>query len=500
MDLGTPDLFARSRPEQPAITMEPGGDVVSYGELRDRSLALAARLRADGIAAGDSVGILSENRWEMLVAAWAARRSGLRYTAISTHSTSELLAYLLADSEATAVFTSARFADLVGEAAPTAVRSYVLEGPADFDAPRPAPEAVELEGVDMLYSSGTTGRPKGVETELTGLPFGRAPDPVATLLGSRWGFDSDTVYLSPAPLYHAAPLRFSMATHRHGGSVVVMERFDPVEMLEIVERHRITHVQLVPTMMVRLLRLDPAVRGAHDLSSLRVLIHAAAPCPVTVKQGMIDWLGPIVHEYYSATENYLFTAIDPVEATERPGSVGRPLIGTPHVMDGDRELPAGEIGEIWSEGGASFDYHRAPEKTAASRNPRGWSTVGDVGFLDEDGYLFLTDRKADMVISGGVNVYPAEVENVLIRDERVVDCAVIGVPDDDLGERLIAVVVASEPGTEELAGELVARCRADLGAVRCPRQVEFVDELPRLPTGKLLKRVLRDRFGAREGS
>ena len=502
MQLRTPDETAALDPARPAVTMA-GGGVLSYADLRERSQAIAARLRADGVEAGDAIAILLENRPELLEATWAARRSGLRYTTLSTRFTAAEVAHVLADSEATALVTSRAFAplsDAALELIPATPRRYLVDGelPGFLDPLAPAAPAAELEGADLLYSSGTTGRPKGVRTRLTEAPFGAAPDPIATLLGELWEFGEDTVYLCPAPLYHAGPLRFTMATHRFGGRAVVMERFDPLAMLELIERHRVTHVQMVPTMMVRLQKLSEAERRRYDTGSLRTLIHAAAPCPPEVKRATIEWLGPLVHEYYSATENYLFTAIGPQAALERPGSVGLPLLGTPHVVGAaGEELGPGEVGEIWSEGGAEFAYHRDPGKTAGSRDRRGWTTVGDVGYLDRDGYLFLTDRKADMVITGGVNVYPVEVENVLVTHPQVLDCAVFGVPDPDLGEAVVALVQPRGEGGAALREELLERCRERLSAVKCPRRLEFTERLERLPTGKLQKRRLREEFAAR---
>jgi long-chain acyl-CoA synthetase len=500
MELGTPDSNAARDPDRPAVTMAGNGAVTTYGGLRDDSRAIAARLREDGVQPGSAVAILVENRAELLAAAWAARRSGLRFTTLSTRFTAAEAAHVLADSEAAALLTSTRFADLATAAlaaAPETRLRYLLDGPGDgfADPFAPAAPAGESEGADMLYSSGTTGKPKGVATALPAAGFGGAPDPIAELLSRLWLFDAETVYLCPAPLYHAAPLRFSMATHRFGGEVVVMERFDPVEALRLIERHRVTHVQMVPTMMVRLLKLSAAEREAHDTSSLQALIHAAAPCPAEVKRQMIEWLGPVVYEYYSATENYLFTAIDSPTAERHPGSVGRPLLGEPHILgESGEELAAGEIGEIWSEGGPRFAYHRDAAKSAEARNGRGWTTVGDIGYLDAEGFLFLTDRKADMVITGGVNVYPVEVENVLIGHPRVLDCAVFGVPHPDLGEELIAAIQPRGEADDALAGEIDAHLRVQLAGVKCPRRLEFVADLPRLPTGKMLKRELRQTY------
>jgi len=361
-------------------------------------------------------------------------------------------------------------------------------------AERPAtPLDDEREGGDFLYSSGTTGRPKAISAPLPLHPIG-TPPAIVGLFEQLYGFGGDTVYMSPAPLYHSAPLRFNMVVHRLGGTTIVMDRFDPAWTLELIERYRVTHTQMVPTMFVRLLRLP---RGERDLSSLRAVVHAAAPCPPDVKAGMIEWFGPIIYEYYSATEVYLLTAIDSEDWLAHRGSVGKALLGTPHILDDEgNELGVGEPGTVWSEGGAEFEYHNDPEKTAGARNDRGWTTVGDIGYLDADGYLYLTDRKADMIISGGVNVYPQETENVLIGHPAVDDVAVFGIPNPDLGEEVKAVVQlrADNRPHAELEEELIAYCQQRLAKYKCPRSIDFTDELPRHPTGKLYKRLLRDQY------
>jgi long-chain acyl-CoA synthetase len=504
-----PDSHAESDPGKAAVIMGGSGRVVTYAELADRSRRGARVLRAAGARRGDAVAILVENRPAFLDAAWAAQRAGLRYTAISTRFTPDEVGYILGDCGAKVLVTSAACAGVARRALAHAVGVegvYAAGGPvqelpgweAALAAEPGEPLADEAEGADMLYSSGTTGRPKGVEVALSLAPIGTPPG-IAALLRDRWDFGRDTVYLSPAPLYHAAPLRFSMTVHRFGGTVVVMERFDPAEALRLIERHRVTHVQMVPTMFVRLLKLGRGERAGHDLSSLRAVIHAAAPCPPDVKEEMIGWLGPIVHEYYSSTENSLFTAITPEKALERRGSVGRAVLGVPHILDDHgAELPPGEPGTIWSEGGMDFAYHRDPEKTAKARNDRGWTTVGDIGYLDEDGYLYLTDRTADVIISGGVNVYPQEAENVLVGHPRVADVAVFGIPHAEMGEEVKAVVqpVDMADAGAALEAELIAYCRERLARYKCPRTVDFDAELPRHPTGKLYKRLLRDRYAA----
>jgi fatty-acyl-CoA synthase len=439
--------------------------------------------------------------------AWAAQRAGLRYTAISPRLTTDEVAYILEDSASKILFASAATADVAGEAAdrvPAVSHRISVDagtpGFEDYDAlvaERPGtPLDDEREGVEFLYSSGTTGRPKAISAALALNPIGTPPG-IVPLFERLYGFGVDTVYLSPAPLYHSAPLRFNMAVHRLGGTTIVMERFDALAALALIERHRVTHTQMVPTMFVRLLRLSEDERARHDLSTLRAVIHAAAPCPPDIKAQMIAWLGPIVYEYYSATEVYLLTAIDSEDWLAHRGSVGRALLGTPHIVDDDgRELGTGEPGTVWSEGGAAFEYHNDPEKTAGSRNEAGWTTVGDIGYLDPEGYLYLTDRKADMIISGGVNVYPQESENLLISHPAVADAAVFGIPHPELGEEVKGVVqlLPTDRPHEELEAELIAYCHQRLAKYKCPRSIDFTDELPRQPTGKLYKRLLRDRY------
>ncbi|HMA46773.1 MAG TPA: AMP-binding protein, partial [Frankiaceae bacterium] len=356
----------------------------------------------------------------------------------------------------------------------------------------------EVEGADMLYSSGTTGRPKGIRVPLAFDPAG-TPNPLVALMRGLYGFGADSVYLSPAPLYHAAPLRYCMTLTRLGGTAVIMERFEPAAFLALVGRHRVTHAQVVPTMFVRLLKMPERERRSCDVSSLRAVIHAAAPCPVEVKRRMIDWLGPIVHEYYAGTEGNGYVACTAQEWLDRPGTVGRALLGVLHVTDErGRELAPGETGVVWFSDGPDFSYHGDPVGTAQTHDGRGWSTLGDVGHLDRDGYLYLTDRQAYTIITGGVNVYPRQVEDLLVVHPAVLDAAVLGIPDEDLGEKVHAVVQPVDPAADRaaLAAELMAYCRARLAHVTCPKAVDVVDELPRHPTGKLYKRLLVERYRA----
>ena len=502
-----PGAIAQQTPEKAAYIMGATGETVTYAELDARSNQLAHLLRARGLQRGDSLAILMENNLRYFEAVWAAQRSGLYYTTISSRLTAPEVAYILEDCGASALVTSRGLAEVAAEATAqtpavhTRLMCYgTIEG---FDAyedevaRQPAtPIDDESEGGDMLYSSGTTGRPKGVRLPLPEGPVGQ-PSGVYLLGLALYGLTPDSVYLSPAPLYHAAPLRFTISWMRAGATVVVMEHFDPVELLRLIETYKITHMQMVPTMFVRLLKLPEEERRRYDTSSLQVVIHAAAPCPIPVKREMIEWWGPVIHEYYAGTEGNGFTAIDSKDWLEHQGSVGKAILGTIHIVDEDgTELPPGEAGTVYFEGGATFEYHNDPEKTASSRNDRGWSTLGDVGYLDEDGYLYLTDRKAYMIISGGVNIYPQEAENVLVTHPQVMDVAVFGVPNDEMGEEVKAVVQLIDPAEAgpDMEKELISYCRRQLAHYKCPRSVDFEAELPRHPTGKLYKRLLRDRY------
>ena len=349
----------------------------------------------------------------------------------------------------------------------------------------------------MFYSSGTTGRPKGILREIRRRPTDSEPHPLTELTRAMYGFSVDTVYLCPAPLYHTAPIAWSMVVQRLGGTVVLMRRFDAVEALQLIERHAVDRMQVVPTMFVRMLKLPEAERVRFDVSSLQAVIHAAAPCPVDVKQQMLDWWGPIIYEYYAGSEGGGFVAVSPQEWLQKPGTVGKALTGTVHVLDEDgNDAAAGVVGTVYFDGNADFKYHGDEKKTQETYNARGWHTLGDMGYLDEDGYLFLTDRKSHMIISGGVNIYPQEAENALTMHPAVLDVAVIGVPNSEYGEEVKAVVqlVDQNAASDALAQDLIAYTQSRLAKFKCPRSVDFVAELPRLPSGKLLKRKLRDTY------
>jgi long-chain acyl-CoA synthetase len=496
---------AGRHPDHPAIIMSGSGEVTTYQMLDERSSRLAHVLRAAGLRTGDHLALMMENSSALLEVTWAAQRAGLYYTALNSHLRHSEVQHILDDCGAEAFFVSGRLGDVATTLDLDRIRLRVSVGGdiLGFEAydtalarGAPTPIADEAEGREMLYSSGTTGVPKGVRKELTPGPPGdpaSASVQIAVNIGAR-GIGADTVYLSPAPLYHSAPLVYCMATHRLGGTCVVMESFDAAQCLAAIERYRVTHAQFVPTMFTRMLRLPEEERRAYDLSSLQWAVHAAAPCPVPVKQAMLAWWGPIIHEYYAGTEDIGFAQITPEEWLAHPGSVGRPM-GEVHIVGADdQEVATGQSGTVYFAGGRQFDYHNDPEKTAKMRNARGWRTLGDVGHLDEDGYLYLTDRASDMVVSGGVNIYPREAELTLASHPEVVDVAVFGVPDDEMGESLLAVVQPEDLDDPPEVDELLAWCRARLAAYKCPRAVTFIEAMPRDPSGKLFKRVLRDPY------
>ena len=503
------DQVARHAPERQALIMSATGETVSFGALDAASNRAAQAMRRAGIGIGDHVLILSDNRREMLELCFAADRAGIYYTTANTHLKGDEIAFIAADSGARLIAVSDRFpeaaAALDAQAGQEVVRVALGDlGPSwsryeDWVADCPArPVDDPAQGLDMLYSSGTTGRPKGIKWTLPNQPPGE-PTMLTELLCGLFGYDWDTRYLNPAPLYHAAPLRHVMTTLKRGGQVVVMDRFDAEQALWLIERHRITHSQWVPTMFVRMLKLDPSVRDRSDLSSQRVAVHAAAPCPVEVKRAMIEWWGPILHEYYAGTENNGFCAIGPEEWLGHVGSVGRAKLGRLHICGPDgTELPRGETGEVHFSDGNDFVYHNDPAKTAAARNRHGWTTLGDIGHVDDEGYLYLTDRKSFVIITGGVNVYPQEIENHLIGHDAVLDAAVLGVPNEDFGEEVRGVVelVGGRTGSEALECELLDHCRQALSSIKCPKRIDFVPQLPRDPNGKLLKRRLAESYRA----
>jgi long-chain acyl-CoA synthetase len=505
-----PGQHAVQRADQPAVIMADSGETVTYRELEARSNRLAHLLRAVGLTRLDHYAIFMENHPRYVECCAAGSRSGLYYTAINSFLTADELAYIINNSLSKVLITSeakrevaiAALRDcpkvelcLVADGAGEGSRVRGLsEATAEFPA---TPIVDESLGTAMLYSSGTTGRPKGVLRPMPDQPPTQ-PQPLLAALSKLWRFREGQVYLSPAPLYHAAPLTGVHGTIRLGGTVVIMERFNPERFLELVEKHRVTHTQLVPTMFSRMLKLPADTRRAHDLSSLEIAIHAAAPCPAPVKQAMIDWWGPIILEYYGATEGLGFTFCDSAEWLAHPGTIGKAVFGELHVLDEAMcEVPTGQTGKLWFKTASPFEYFNDPAKTAEANSPdRTMSTVGDIGHVAEDGYIYLTDRAAFMIISGGVNIYPQECENVLVTHPKVADAAVFGVPHEEMGEEVKAIVQLM-PGFvagAEMEAELTAFCRDHLAHHKCPRSIDFEAELPRLPTGKLYKGPLRERY------
>ena len=508
-----PGAFAATTPDKPAMIRPATGEQNTYAQLESRSAQLAHLLVDDwGLRRGDTIAVISDNTLEMVEIYWAALRSGLYISAVNHHLTPEESTYIVNDCGARALFVSAAVADHVDLSAgahPAVEHRVAFGGALDgfedlrsvMDGQPTEPPADQPRGHDFLYSSGTTGRPKGVRVELQDGQIDEIADHYTPVFSFLYGFDADSVYLCPAPLYHAAPLRFCGVVNSVGGTVILMDRFDAEESLKLIEEYRVTHSQWVPTMFVRMLKLPEATRERYDLSSMTHAIHAAAPCPPEVKRRMIEWWGPVIHEYYSATEGMGITFINSEEALERPGSVGRDgLKGLAHICDDEgRELPIGEVGTIyWENEEGLFSYHGDPDKTASVRHPEHptWATFGDVGYLDADRFLYLTDRRAFTIISGGVNIYPQEIENALALHPAVDDVAVIGIPDEEMGEKVHAVVVpaADRIAGPELADELLDSLRGRVSDFKLPRGVDFVGDLPRTPTGKLVKRRIMEQY------
>ncbi len=513
-----PGAFLDTHPDKPAIVMGGSGFTQTFAELDAAANRVSHLLRAAGVQPGDHVALCMENHDRYMELIWGCHYAGAVYTACSSRLTSGELTYILNDCQAKVFITSKYKADQAVEiiaGTPGVGLRLMLDGTAPgYEPYETAVDALpgtpldedRIAGTDMLYSSGTTGQPKGVAREFVSNPLVTTGNGVSGLFTMLFGGNNDSVYLSPAPFYHAAPLRFCMAAHQVGATVVAMEHFDPEQYLALVQRHHVTVSQVVPTMFVRMLKLPDDVRTKYDVSSLTTVIHAAAPCPKQIKKSMIEWFGPIIHEYYAGTEGNGFVYCNSDMWLAHEGTVGTPINCVVHICGDDgEEVPRGESGTIYFEGGASFEYHNDPEKTRGSRHPsQPWSTLGDVGYLDADNFLYLTDRKAYMIISGGVNIYPQEAENVLVGHPKVVDVAVLGVPNDDFGEEVKAVVQpVTMPATPDdaaaLAKELIAFCREHLADVKCPRTVDFREELPRHPTGKLYKRLLKDEYWANAG-
>ena len=503
-----PGYWATIKPHTDAVVDATSGAKLSWQELDQRSNQVAQLLYARGLRPGDHISLLMQNDLAFFEIAWGAYRSGLYITCINRYLTAEEAAYIVNDSNSKALFTAdvLTIAADLPELTPacderfitgTTVSGYESYALALADQPK-APLAEEPAGDAMLYSSGTTGQPKGIKRPLSGEHISGGFPGVE--VNNPYGIDAESIYLSPAPLYHAAPFGYCMRTLALGGQVVMMQRFDPELSLKYIEQYRITHSQWVPTMFVRMLKLTDELRDRYDLSSHRCAIHAAAPCPVKIKQQMMTWWGPILWEYYAGTERNGSTIIGPDEWLAHPGSVGKAHSGILHICDEDGvEQKPGDEGMIYFEQPAmAFEYHNAPEKTSSATHPThaNWSSLGDVGYVDDDGYLYLTDRKAYMIISGGVNIYPREIEDALILHPAVEDVAVFGVPNTDFGEEVKAVVQPAQNVAQDahLVDELMEFAKQHLAAYKLPRSIDFTDELPRLPTGKLYKRLLKDKY------
>jgi fatty-acyl-CoA synthase len=503
-----PSITAQTYPHKPAYIMGDSGEMVTYRDLDERSNQGSHLFRSLGLKAGDHIGMMLENTRQFYEICYAAQLAGLIYTPISSQLTKGETSYILNNCGAKLFIGSLALAEVAQDvlSESTGVEHYYMvngikPGFESWDEAIDAQPKTPIEdrgyGVPMVYSSGTTGQPKGVFIPPPDTAWD-AEHMLAPTLGAAFGFGEEAVYLSPAPLYHAAPLHYNMCNIFMGGTSIIMEKFDPERALALIEEHRVSHSQWVPIMFIRMLKLPQEVRERYDVSSMRVAIHAAAPCPVEIKEQMIDWWGEVIVEYYGASEGAGFTIIDSANWLTHKGSVGPSLMGTIHIVDDDgNELPTGEIGTIYFSGEkATFEYHNEPEKTASAYNEKGWATTNDVGYLDEDGFLYLTDRKNFMIISGGVNIYPQEIENMLVNHEKVADVAVFGIPNEEFGEEVKAVV---EPmnwadATDETAIEIMEWLRGRLSKIKMPRSLDFHEKLPRTDTGKLFKRHLVEEY------
>lgn len=505
-----PIAHAATRPDHPAVIMTGSGQQITYGEMEAESNRFAHLLRAHGIGAGDAFAVLLENRIEYFTLIWGSQRAGTMLVPISSRLTAPEAAYIIRDAEAKLLITSGYFTGMLGAIRAECPRLAVLvmdsgdgeDFAAALAAQAPTPIPDQSAGMVMLYSSGTTGRPKGIRPAPPADPDPQAAVPLVGLavMGAGMPTDGSMIYLSPAPLYHAAPIGWCSVVHRLGGTVVMMEKFDPEEALKAIETYKVTDSQWVPTHFVRFLKLDPAVRTKYDLSSHQRALHAAAPCPVPIKREMIEWWGPIVNEYYAGSESIGMTMIRSADWLTHPGSVGRAIYGTLHICGPDgEEVGPGEDGLIYFENALLPTYHNDPDKTREAMHPKGWMTLGDIGHLDADGFLYLTDRKSHMIISGGVNIYPQEIENLLVTHPKVMDAAVIGAPCPDLGEKVVAVVQPKDmahagPGLEAELREFLA---PSLSKIKMPKLFDFRPDLPREANGKLYKRELRDEYAAK---
>ncbi len=504
-----PGKHGQEIPDKPAYVMAESGRVVTYRELDERSNQCAWLFRELSLAAGDGIAIFMKNEVGFLETCWGAQRSGLYYTPVSTHLTPDEIEYIVKDCGAK-VFIASH--DLQAAAAPIAERSTGLQRCLSVGGAIPGFESFEAaleglpthrvpneqEGSDILYSSGTTGRPKGIKVPLPSNEIGTAPVMLAAMLNGQYGLCPDTVYLSPAPLYHSAPLCFNMLIGRLGATSIILERFDAENALAAIEKHRVTLSQWVPSMFVRMLKLPEETRARYDVSSIEVAVHAAAPCPPAVKEAMIDWWGPVINEYYGSTEKGSVVFCTSEGWLAHRGTVGKPMSGVElRILDDDgNDQPVGIPGDVYCRitNGPDFTYNGDDEKRKRAEK-MGLISPGDIGYLDEDGYLHLCDRRNDMVISGGVNIYPAEIENCLMSHPEIADCAVFGIPDEDFGEALCACIRA-EDGAAIDDGDVQAHVRTHLAGYKVPKVVEFMDELPREDSGKIFKRKLKEPYWA----
>lgn len=504
-----PIAHAQTRPDHPAVIVAETGQQMTYAEMDAGANRFANLLLSHGLRPNDAFATLLENRIEYFPIIWGSQRIGTMMVPISSRLTAPEISYILEDSQSKLLITSTYFAEALEEirSARPDLTIIVMDegGEADFSAAMASQSAQaptdQIAGLIMLYSSGTTGRPKGIRPAPPEDPDPQAVVPLMGLatMGAGMPADGSMVYLSPAPLYHAAPIGWCTTAQRLCGTVVMMQRFDPEGALQAIEKYGVTDSQWVPTHFVRMLKLPPDVRGKYDLSSHRRALHAAAPCPVEIKRQMIDWWGPIVNEYYAGSESIGMTMVHAPQWLEYPGTVGKSIFGTLHVCGPDgEELRAGEDGLIFYENERLPQYHNDPDKTKDAMHPKGWMTLGDIGHVNDEGYLFLTDRKSHMIISGGVNIYPQEIENLLVEHEKVMDAAVIGAPDPDLGERVVAVVqpVDMAGAGEALEAELREMLDGQLSRVKMPKAFDFRPDLPREANGKLYKRELRDEYAA----
>ncbi|WP_317930803.1 acyl-CoA synthetase [Halioxenophilus sp. WMMB6] len=505
-----PGVYTETQPDKPAIIHPSSGTIVSYRELNEHSNQVAQLLYNTGLRRGDHVALFLENSPVFLEVVWGCLRSGLYFTPINRHLSASEAAYIVDDCDAKVLLASASLTQTeeLGKLANHCQLKLAIGGTVpgfeEYTAAIAQQSTSNIEdeslGTVMLYSSGTTGRPKGI---LRSLPKGSpaAGNPAMIAAAKMFNMNTETIYLAPAPMYHSAPLGYSNATILSGGTVVMMDKFEPELALKLIDKYRVTHSQWVPTMFIRMLKLPDDIRAQYDVSSQRHAIHAAAPCPIEVKRKMIAWWGPIIDEYYSSTEAVGYTKISSTEWLQHPGSVGRSTGNPFHICDDDgKELPLGEAGLIYAEmtPGAEISYHKDSEKTDATRHPtnKNWMCVGDLGYLDKEGYLYLTDRKSFMIISGGVNIYPQQIEDVLALHPAIEDLAVIGVPNEELGEEAKAVIQLSEGycASDAFIKEIKQLVQEKLGKQLIPRSFDFVEQLPRMPTGKLNKKSLRQQY------